>query len=283
MSRICHQLLRAAGIAWAIFVFSQPAHADARTTFLINMLEGGGNYRIRVQAATTLGKLRSKEAVPALVRALEDSHELVVISAVTALGQIGDASVIPQVEQAARKAPSRAAKSQIEATLRILRAVSSQRPGQRPAVSGRPRFFVRVDAMGNSSGVKQEDILDRMRNIVVDRLTNGPGVVLQAPGLDRKAVQAKLKKERLAGYIISGSLIRMERMGDRIVVKLGLNVFTNPDYNLLMMPTAQGAVQVAPGDNSEETERRARERAMRSVVSSLVTTVFDELKQLKRP
>jgi len=47
-----------------------------------------------------------------------------------------------------------------------------------------------------------------------------------------KAAKAKLKKEKLRGYILSGSLLRMERVDDRMVVKISLNVFSNPDYNI---------------------------------------------------
>ena len=69
-------------LALAISLSGQGALADARTEYLLGMLADKGNYRVRVQAATTLGQLRSKEAIPALCEALSDSHELVVITAV---------------------------------------------------------------------------------------------------------------------------------------------------------------------------------------------------------
>lgn len=251
-------------------------NADARTEYLINMLENGGNYRVRVQAATTLGKIRCQEAVPALLDALDDENELVVISAATALGQIGDTSAIKWLEQAQPKAPTKAAAAQIATTLRVLRALTPE--GDRTEVeAARAQFLIRVDVMGNSSGVQRKDITDVMRDVVVKALRKQPGVVLQQSKLKNNQVKAKLKKEKLKGYILSGSILRMEHVDDRMVVKISLNVFSNPDYNLLMMPSAEGAVPVMSGTLTREDEWAAQERALKAVVEALLSNVFKAL------
>lgn len=272
----------AAIIGAALLVAGAASSADARTEYLISMLESGGNYRVRVQAATTLGKIRCQEAVPALVRALGDEHELVVISAATALGQIGDTSVISQLEVAERKAPSRAATSQIAATLRVLRALTPD--GDTTEVdTAKPRFLIRVDVMGNSSGVQRKDITEVMRNVVLKALRKQPGVVLQQSGMKAPQVKSKLKKEKLKGYILSGSILRMEHIDDRMVVKISLNVFSNPDYNLLMMPSAEGAVPVMSGTLTRETEYAAQETALKAVAEALLSNVFKALQSADAP
>ena len=109
-----------------VAVLSGPGslNAEGRTGRLVELLSGAENYRVRVQAATALGKLKAGGAVPALVQAIKDKHPLVVISAAVALGQIGDFSVIDDLEKARGQVPSAAARSQIEATLRILWTLS---------------------------------------------------------------------------------------------------------------------------------------------------------------
>jgi hypothetical protein len=252
------------------------AGADARSEYLIDMLANGGNYRVRVQAATTLGKIRSQEAVPALIKALGDENELVVISAATALGQIGDTRAIKPLEQAQPRAPSRAAAAQIATTLRVLRALTPE--GDRTEVeAARARYLIRVDVMGNSSGVQRKDITDVMRKVVVKALQRQPGVVLQASKLKNNQVKAKLKKEKLKGYILSGSILKMEQIDDRMIVKISLNVFSNPEYNLLMMPSAEGAVPVMSGTLTREDEWAAQEQALKAVVEALLSNVFKAL------
>jgi len=260
----------------AVVLVGSLARADAQTDYLVDMLENGGNYRVRVQAATTLGKIRAASAVPALVRALGDENELVVISAATALGQIGDTRAIPPLEQAQTKAPSQAAAAQIATTLRMLKALTPE--GDTTEIeAARAQFLIRVDVMGNSSGEQRKDITEVMRDVVVQALKKQPGVVLQASGLKNDQVKSKLKKEKLKGYILSGSILRMEHVDDRMVVKISLNVFSNPDYNLLMMPSAEGAVPVMSGTLTREDEWAAQERALKAVVEALLSNVFKAL------
>jgi hypothetical protein len=263
-------------VASAVLLSGSPAGADARSEYLIDMLENGGNYRVRVQAATTLGKIRCQEAVPALLDALKDEHELVVISAATALGQIGDTSAIKTLEQAQPRAPTRAASAQIATTLRQLKALTPE--GDTTEVDrARAQFLIRVDAMGNSSAAQRKDITEVMRQVVVNALKKQPGVELQKPGLKSKQVKSKLKKEKLKGYILSGSILKMEHVDDRMVVKISLNVFSNPEYNLLMMPSAEGAVPVTSGRLTREDEWAAQERALKAVVEALLSNVFEAL------
>ena len=124
---------------------------------------------------------------------------------------------------------------------------------------------------------KVDGILETMRQVVLKRLEQQPGVVLQPDGFSGPEVRRKLKKDGLDGYIISGSLIKLAHMGNRVTVKMGLNVFTNPDYNLLMMPTAEAAVPVGSSTASQREKQAAQERAMRAVVDRLISSIFDNL------
>ncbi len=261
----------------AILAVCGAAGADARTEQLVDMLENGGNYRVRVQAATTLGKIRAQEGVPALVRALGDENELVVISAAAALQQIGNPGVIAELEAASARSSSGAVRSQIAAAARTLRALTPE-GDTTLAQSEPPSLLIRVDAMGNSSGVARDDLPTMMQEAVVARLHREPGVVLQDPGMKPAAVRKKLAADKLKGFILSGSIIRLERVGDKLVVRISLNVFTNPDYNLLLMPSAEGAIPLPGGDLTREAEIAAQDRAVKTVAEALLESVVRKLR-----
>jgi hypothetical protein len=267
-------------MAWAAcaiaFLVTAHASADARSDYLINMLENGATYRIRVQAATTLGVIRCASAVQALGHALSDESDLVAISSALALGQIGDPSAIPAIEAALKNPPSAPAKAQFETTLRVLRALV-QGDDLTPAGDETPRFLIRVDAMGDSSGAQREDITETMRAMVVDRLGREPGVVLQEPEMKADQVKAKAKKDKLKPFILSGSIMRLERLDAQLIVKISLNVFSNPGYNLLAMPSAEGAVAVGNGSMSLDAEHGAQNRALKAVIDALVGSVLRSL------
>jgi hypothetical protein len=251
--------------------------ADARTDQLVDMLENGGNYRVRVQAATTLGKIRAREAVPALVRTLNDDSELVVISVATALQQIGDPAVIRDLEAAAVRAASDAVRSQIAAAIRTLKAFTPEGDTTLSEATP-PSLLIRVDVMGNSSGVPRDDLPGIMHEVVVARLRREPGVVLQDSGMKPAAVKKKLAGEKLKGFILSGSIIRLDRVGDQLVVKISLNVFTNPDYNLLLMPSAEGAIPLPGGTLTREAELAAQNKAVKAVAEALLESVVKKLR-----
>jgi len=268
---------RAAWVVCAIaFLAAANASADARSDYLINMLENGATYRIRVQAATTLGVIRCADAVEALGRALTDESDLVAISAAAALGQIGDAVAIPALEAALKDPPSDPAKAQFETTLRVLRALV-QGDDLSAVADVEPRFLIRVDAMGDSSGGPRKGITETMRAMVVERLGREPGVVLQGPGMSADQVRTKAKKEKLKPFILSGSIMRLERKDAQLLVKISLNVFSNPGYNLLAMPSAEGAIAVSNGPISVDAMHSAQDRALKAVIDALVRSVLKSL------
>jgi hypothetical protein len=266
-------------IPGAIFFIPSVSVADTRTDYLINMLQNSKNYRLRVQAATTLGKLRAREAAPMLVEASRDGNELVVISSAIALKQIGDPSVMPELEKSMAKAPTQAARSQLALTLRILAEIGNATP---PAVatSAAPRYLIRVDAMGNSSAMASDKLPEMMRRIVIDRLQKEPGVLLQPPEWKKEDVLQKIKKDKLKAYIISGAVIRLDKVEQNFVVKLNLNVFTNPDYSLIMMPTSEATLEISKtAQTPSGDDMQAEARAVRTVADSLISSIFDRLGQ----
>jgi hypothetical protein len=261
-----------------IFTIPKISISDARTDYLIKMLEKSTNYRLRVQAATTLGKLRIKQAVPSLVKATRDPNELVIISAAIALKQIGDGSVLGELEKSVRVAPTKAARSQLEVTVRLLKEIGNG--GQSvPAQKRAPRFFVRVDAMGNSSTDRREGLPEIMRKLVLERVETEADVIVQKGKMNSEAVERKIKAQKLRGYIISGSILRMEVVEERLVVKLGLNLFSNPEYNLLMMPTAEASIEVDSEIINTKEGSGVYIRAVKIVADSLIDTIFSTLRQ----
>ena len=93
-------------------------------------------------------------------------------------------------------------------------------------------------------------------------------------------VKAMAKKEKLKPFILSGAIIRLERMDAQLIVKISLNVFSNPGYNLLAMPSAEGAVAVSNGPISLDAEHTAQDRALKAVIDALVGSVLRSLEGL---
>src|SRR5947207_660294 len=63
------------------------------------ILTADPSWRVRLQAAVVLGKLRDGRAVPSLLRALGDENETVRGLSAQVLGDLGDSAAIAALEQ----------------------------------------------------------------------------------------------------------------------------------------------------------------------------------------
>jgi hypothetical protein len=255
-------------------LFTVPAYADARTDYLINMLQNGSSYRVKVQAAESLGRLKSTEALPSLLDALKDKSKPVVIAAASALMKIGNPSVIPQLKEARKKNKNSAVKSQLTAAINELNSIQSNSANESLSTitSSAYSFLVKVDDMGNSSSSKRTDVTSVLKNIVIKSLQKRPGIDIQPAKMSPKKIK-KIIKSGKKSFILSGSIIKLERENNYIVVNITLNVFSNPSYNLIMMPA--GEIKVPIGTDSNIDIKKAEENAMTQLVDNLISKILE--------
>jgi|LSQX01.2.fsa_nt_gb hypothetical protein len=258
---------------------SATAHADSRTEYLIKMLETGNTYLVKVQAAGSLGKIRATTAVPALIRALDDKEELVVIAAATALGQIGDAAAIDALQKLSQTARSTAVKKQARTSLQVLQNAPVPSGVATPDVSATQAIYLaKIDAMGNTSTLSDAEAAHLMKSVVTEALTALPEVQLQAAGLSETQVRQKLSAEKLQGFIISGALVGLVWHSNAVEVSVSLNVFSNPDYSLLMMPSGSVKVPVSAAATAQPAAKSAEQsKAVRRLVDDMLRQVMEAL------
>jgi hypothetical protein len=173
-------LLLAAGSAWA-----------DRVDDLGRALTTDSDWKVRMQAASLLGRLHDKRGVPALVRALSDGSEAVRGVAAGALGEIGDPSSGAALRRALRD-PSELVRDQAQVALESLQPaaaaprVEPPRSEPRPPVAAEPgRSGVRVEmgAITSRTSRLPGDLADRLQKVVAHNLAQTPGVVpAQASG-----------------------------------------------------------------------------------------------------
>lgn len=80
------------------------AHRRGDVALLVKQLRGG-DAETRSMAAYYLGRLRSADAVPALIDGLDDQSEWVQMSALRALSRIGDRRAVPRISRMAETDP----------------------------------------------------------------------------------------------------------------------------------------------------------------------------------
>ena len=210
---------------------SAPAHAD-RVDDLCRSLTTDPSWRVRLQAAVVLGKLKDARAVPSLLRALGDENETVRGLSAQVLGELGDPSAKSALERAKRD-PSTFVRDKAEAALASL---SKPAPSEARG-SGSPNGALHVEIGG--IGVKAQHVSPqmaiRLKEFIIRELNKTPGLTLEG--------------KPISGFLIDSSITNVSRRTTpewvEITCEISFVVGRLPSRAMVMM-TSGGATVQAP-------------------------------------
>jgi len=263
--------LFAGGAALLAAMLLSPARgaADARSDYLIRLLKGSTQFRVRAQAAISLGGLgAAPEVVDALASSLEDEHPAVRASAATSLSRLADPRALRALRAAAQD-PEPPVRTAVRAAIAKLETDARKHPEVAPPATPRPtgpiRYYVAVGRPGSQvPDVSAEDI-DRAQQVLRDRVAGLEGVELAAPRETPASVRALLRSRNLRGFYIDSSITTIERKaGGGTRVAVSVIVATYPDR--AMRAIMQGAATASGGG---DTRAQAIGGALRSALNQL--------------
>jgi hypothetical protein len=235
---------------------SAHSHAGAqdRTDYLVRLLSTSSAFRVRAQAALSLGSSLPAPAITtALIAALHDDEAAVRAAAAQSLGRVGDSTAIAPLQALARD-PETAVQTAATAAIAAIRAHSTTPPPSGtgtgtapPPPSGPARFYVGVGAPGSSVSGISPATLTAARAFVVGRIaTTPPGIVVAPAGETVAQATAEIRRRGLTGYFLDISITALETRPDgSIYAAVSIVVQQYPSHNIVSMAsggaTAQGA------------------------------------------
>ena len=149
-------------------------------------------------AALALGKAKPPGARALLEKALSDAHPAVRTAAAAALAVLGDPAAISALEQHLLREGSGSVKSQMRASLDILK-----RRGAIAAAS--TKYFVQLGAMKNLTNVRGDQLGQVLRVAVHERAAAIPGAILAE---DAATIQQAVD-QHTPMVLLDGSLLRL--------------------------------------------------------------------------
>jgi hypothetical protein len=271
---LCHAI--AAGLGAILIAISFPAstaHADARSDYLVQLLSGSSQFRVRAQAAISLGAVQADpKVVEALGRALRDEHPAVRAAAANSLGRIADPASLTALKAATAdsEAPVRAA------ALAAVTRVEAARPSAgtmatTPAVPAGPaRFYIAVGAPGSrATGVSETD-LRTAHQVLKTRVQEIDGVVLAPANESNSTAEQVLKSRKLKGFYLESSVTSIENKPDggvRAVVSLVVATYPGRDIRAMMQGAATA---LGGGDIKTQAVEAAFKSALRQLPQAMV-------------
>jgi hypothetical protein len=239
MRRILPKVVLAAAL-----LMTGAAAADAKLAPLVEQLEQGKDFRVRVQAALELGKLKNAEARDPLLRALDDKNESVRVAAAAALKTLGDASATVVLKEY-RLDRSHALRRQVNETILALEAGG--------AVGGPAKLFVRLGSLKNGTHVKSKNVDRAFKDASREKLSALPGIsVLE----ENEAIPSGAKQRKLPVVMLTGRVQRLKvsREGSDLVYSAKV------EYILHKMPQQSIAATLSGSASARTTVIEARDK-----------------------
>lgn len=238
--------------------------AFARSSFkeLVDRLENGADFRVRVQAALELGKRKHPAARVPLEEALGDSNAAVRASAAAALKMLGDPRAIPALQKRAKDS-SPAVRSQIKSTILALKK-KAKRNG-----SGSAEILIEIGPMSNGvSGSKT--LVWHFKQTSRSKLREIPGVEVLDDGVDSKAQGSK---RRLPVVKVSGKLRKLKRSkeGKDVVYSARVEFVVHKMPGNAIKGTVSGSARARTSARGAKNKRKLaqlRREAIAAAVSS---------------
>lgn len=256
------RLLRPLVIALAVLL-AGPALAGSSVATLVDRLEHGQDFRVRVQAALQLGKSRSKYARHPLEKALDDPNAAVRAAAAAALKVLGDKRAIHALKEH-RLDTSAAVRSQIKASIRALERIGRHHE--------KPKVLVKLGRIHASGRYRR--LLDEVEQTSRTQLDDLPGVKVLDDSDDYKAA-AKRRKPPVV--MVTGRLkrLRASREGSSVIYSAKM------EYVMHRMPqrAIAGTVSGSASTRASAAEARDRRRSAELKHAVLVAAIESAIRR----
>lgn len=254
--------------AAAVASWAASAHAGGQEGSLIRLLRESDAFRVRAQAALSLGQLESTgRSVGALERATTDRHPAVRVAAISSLRRLGARQTLPRLRQATRdrnKAVRRAAREAVAA----LEALTDRQRGPGPT-----RHLVAVGMPGAKAERVSRQMLFDARLFISEKLVEIAGVELAPDDLSPAEAKEEIARRRLRGYYLESSIVKLQPRSNGVRAEVSVIVLSYPgrDMRAMLRGAATASGRYSDG-TAEQAIQGAVVGALRRLPQVLATT-----------
>ena len=257
-----------------IALFATTSIQAQRQDYLIRLLSTSDTFRVRAQAAISLGRVEANSAVvEALSRALSDSHPAVRTAAASSLERLADPAALPALRRL-RRDRDRSVRRAVASAIRVLERVARQGSGS--GTSGaEAQFYVGIGELGANQPRVDQAVLRRAQQFLQEQLREMEGVEVAPSNETNASAQRVIRRRRMTGYYIDGSIVSVGEQGGnmRATVSVILNTYPGRDMRAIL----QGSATV-PG----RTDRSAQEQAIQGALRGALRRLLQAMRASRR-
>ncbi|MBI3204001.1 MAG: HEAT repeat domain-containing protein [Myxococcales bacterium] len=243
----------------AVLLFALPARAEDAIDRAADKLKNGDDFRVRTQAALSLGASKSKRAVDPLCGGLEDSNNTVRAASAAALGKLAKGG-----EDCLEKRLSDESNASVKSAIK--KALATLKGGAEPPISESTKVYLAIAKASDKTGRDGEEVAKIVRSAMLKAAGEQDGFVI-APASETTAEATKrlAKWKKLKAFYLSPKVLEPKYSGGSLQVKIDVAIFTYPGKalkgNIPVKLTQEG---VSDKDTSSEDDliKTASKRAI---------------------
>jgi HEAT repeat protein len=256
-------------VAAALLAIGQaPASMADDTTMLARELASGSDFRVRVEAALSLGKTHSTLALEPLSAALDDAHPAVRAAASAALAELGRTEALDLLRSHLAHEPAPSVQTQMRAAIDKLSGAAAQR-AVAAARAKRAQVLVKLGNLRTSTAVRGSQLADAFRGATRAKAAELPGVEV----LDEASEgAAESQKRKLPVLVLDGALNRLAQgaRGEKLTVSAQVEYTFRKIPDHALRGTVTGSAQAEGGAPfSAASDKKVAELETQAVVGAV--------------
>lgn len=184
------------------------------------------DYRVRTQAALTLGATGDGAAVKPLCSAVSDSNQTVRLAVVAALGKLGKEDGAACLKKAKGSESDKDVKAAIDKALEKIAL-----GGDPPLPRSGAKYYVAIQVT-NKTGRPNLEVEGIVRRSMQEKLLANSACAVAPRDENAAQATAVTKKSKLTGYLLIASVEPFDYAGGNLKVQLKVTMWTYPERSL---------------------------------------------------
>jgi hypothetical protein len=245
--RFLYSYLMAAVAGASLLLISPRSAAEDRIAYLIKELKTSKDFRVRTQAAVSLGQTKSSRAVKPLCSALSDSEEAVRGVSAKSLGIVGEQSALPCLTKHKGSEKNSAVLKKITEAIKNIKKQFEIPTGA--------KAYVAIGQVKNQTSRSHGEVSDLVQSAMKTSLHSMKGVAVAPSGQSKTEASKVITKKRLKGYQLDMKVEKLVYKGDALTVKVRMIMSSYPGKSI-QGEIARTLTQTGStaGDTSSENE-----------------------------
>jgi hypothetical protein len=241
----------AASIAASLSIATPASAQDSKVPFLAEKLKAA-DFRVRTNAALSLGATNEDAAVSPLCGALGDENDVVRQAASAGLKRLARAAGADCLKARLKSEPSDAVRLQLTRAIEAIEAKRVDGGGNdAPAVNAKAKYYVALSSVQNRSTKAQSEV-DAVVLAAIKKKLESSGLFQLAPAKESPdAAKAAMKKRNLKGFYLAISVDPFDyTSGTKASVRVA--IFSYPNKDLKGESPGRAKSGASKGDKSAE-------------------------------